>query len=162
MSRQHWVFAVILLTLFGVLGGLSLARDRSDTLWGRVFVGPGLIELVSPEPEPASFRPLGSVAVLVRFPGQERVAHETFRCLLNGRDVTEQLTVTRLGAGGSVFPLLEGENDLRVEVFGRGWWSSAFYEDVRELRFLVRGPVGFDIAFDSAGPVSMLAPDSVS
>ncbi len=82
--------------------------------------------------------PMGSIQVIIGFPAAERVVVETFRCLLNDQDVTQHLTLGRNGAGGSVQGLLEGENRLRVEIFGRGWWPGHFLEEVRELTFRVQ------------------------
>jgi hypothetical protein len=85
------------------------------------------------------------VEVLVRFPQQSRVATETFRLLVNGADVTAQLTTGANGASGLLAGLLEGENLLRFEVQGdRGGWPGLFGTEAREVRVLVRLPQGLD------------------
>jgi hypothetical protein len=85
------------------------------------------------------------VQVLVRFPRQERVATGTFRLLLNGADVTAQLTTGANGASGHLAGLLEGENLLRFEVQGdRGGWPGLFGTEAREVRVLVRLPQDLD------------------
>jgi hypothetical protein len=81
----------------------------------------------------------GGIDVLVRFAPRERVAPETFRCLLNGLDVTEVLTTGENGAYGRVYRLVDGENVLRLEIFGRVWWSrDSLVERSREIRFRLR------------------------
>ena len=107
-----------------------------------LFLGGPLLELRSPGPE--GWRPLGGLQVLVHFPRQDRVAPETFRCLLNGEDVTSQLSVGRNGAGGHVYPLREGRNELRVEVFGRGWWPERYFLDATRVEVRARAPLRFD------------------
>jgi len=106
-----------------------------------VVLGRALLELRSAPPEVV---PPGGVPVVVHFPYTSRVVADTFRCLLNGRDVTALLTVGGNGAGGSVFPLRVGENHLRVEVFGRGWWPGQLYEDAVEVVFRSRPPPPLD------------------
>ncbi len=107
-----------------------------------LFLGGPLLEVRSPGPD--GWRPLGGLQVLVRFPRQDRVAPETFRCLLNGEDVTSQLSVGRNGAGGDVYPLLEGRNELRFEVFGRGWWAGRYFLDATTIEVRARAPLRFD------------------
>lgn len=81
----------------------------------------------------------GGVDVLVRFASPSRVAPETFRCLLNGVDVTDALITGENGAAGRVHRLIDGENVLRLEVFGRPWWSGdSWVEEVREVRFRLK------------------------
>ncbi len=88
----------------------------------------------------------GRVEIIVQFPAAGRTSSETFRCLLNGRDVTTDLTRAENGAAGSVLGAVEGENHLRVEVFGRPWWGGPFLEDSVERRFHVRPLPSFDRA----------------
>lgn len=162
MPLRSPIFAVILLTFFVLLAALLASPGgaaRGAIAGGLLFLGPRLLELRAPAGE--GWRPLGALEVLVRFPNEGRVVPETFRCLLNGRDVTEQLTVGRNGVGGSVYPLHEGRNRLRVEVFGRSWWSSRFYQDGADRSFDVRAPLGLDRAdlpLDSGSEVHRLAP----
>ena len=86
-------------------------------------------------PEAGSEFPQGGVAVLIEFPEEARVAPETFRCLLNGRDVTDLLTVGRNGVAGSIFPVREGANELELEVFGRARWGDWLVEDHLAIPF---------------------------
>ncbi len=65
---------------------------------------------------------MADVQVLVECLDQERVLPETFRCLLNNRDITDRLTLGRNGAGGQLYGLVQGSDLLGFEVFGRGWW----------------------------------------
>ena len=79
------------------------------------------------------------VEVMVRYPREDRVEPGTLRVLLNGADATRDLTSGRNGAYGRLHGLLDGENVLRVEVFGRRWWlPGLLVEEAREVRFLVR------------------------
>ena len=137
MAKRLRIFGVSLLAL-GALAALALtgagAGLRAAERW--LFLGRPLLEFRAPQA--GQVVPVGSIEVIVGFPAAERVVVETFRCLLNDRDVTQHLTLGRNGAGGSVQGLLEGENRLRVEIFGRGWWPGRFLEDARELSFRVQ------------------------
>ncbi len=144
MSRPLRIFGLILLL---VAGALVLERGLAPDLAAirrSLFVGSPLLEVLTPDS--GDQRPLGGIEVVVRFPREHRVAPETFRCLLNGEDVTDQLTVGRNGAGGSVYPLQEGTNTLRFEVFGRGWWATRYFEDSVEVDVRASGPIRFDMA----------------
>ena len=145
MPRGRGLFGVILLACVGaglaaplILRGTLAAHE----LRAAFFLGPPLLDVQAPEP--GGWRQVGGVRVLVRFPNQDRVAPETFRCLLNGRDVTDQLTVGANGVAGSVAPLLEGENTLELDVFGRGWWGGRYYQDKARIRLDARVPMGLD------------------
>ena len=71
---------------------------------------------------------------------------ETFQCLLNGLDVTESLTVGRNGAVGEIVGLREGDNQIRLRVFGRSLWSGRFVDEERDFVVRVR-PIPFlDVA----------------
>ncbi len=137
MAKRLRIFGVSLLAL-GALAALALtgagAGLRAAERW--LFLGRPLLEFRAPQA--GQVVPVGSIEVIVGFPAAERVVVETFRCLLNDRDVTQHLTLGRNGAGGSVQGLLEGENRLRVEIFGRGWWPGRFLEDAHELTFRVQ------------------------
>ena len=137
MAKRLRIFGVSLLAL-GALAALALtgagAGLRAAERW--LFLGRPLLEFRAPQA--GQVVPVGSIEVIIGFPAAERVVVETFRCLLNDRDVTQHLTLGRNGAGGSVQGLLEGENRLRVEIFGRGWWPGRFLEDARELSFRVQ------------------------
>jgi hypothetical protein len=96
-------------------------------------------------PRPGSVVGLEGVEVMVRFPPGSRVAVETFRVLLNGADTTAEFTTGENGAYGRLHGLLDGENRLRFEAFGRRWWlPGRLVEEAREVRFLVRRPQDID------------------
>jgi hypothetical protein len=117
---------------------------RAEGLRRSVFLGGSLLDLVAPPAEPADFHMLGGLEVVVRFPSEERIAIDTFRCLLNGADVTDLLTVGRNGAAGQVYPLLEGPNELDCQVYGRGWWTNRYFQDGARVSVRARGPLSFD------------------
>ena len=124
---------------FAATGGLArLSR----------FAGP-LMRLESPqrpaEGEAGPLVPMGGIPVLVRFPENGRAQPDTFRCLLNGNDVTHLLTVGSNGVAGTVYPLREGRNRLRFEVFGKPLWGGRFYRDSMELPISAR-PLALDRA----------------
>src|SRR5262245_17395109 len=108
------------------------------------YLGPPLLRVVE-GPDHAE-RPVGSLDLVVEFAGGERVAVETFQCLLNGQDVTESLTVGRNGAVGAIVGLREGDNRIRLRVFGRSLWTGAFVDDEREFVVRVRGVPFLDLA----------------
>ena len=140
-------FAVFVLLVLGAAGGLHMALadpQRAAGLRRTVFLGDSLLDLVAPLAEPPGFHTLGGLEVVVRFPHEERIAIHTIRCLLNGADVTDQLTVGRNGAGGQVYPLLEGNNQLDCQVFGRGWWARRYFLDGVHAAVRVRAPLSFD------------------
>ena len=105
MQTRSWILTLLL--ALAVTAGLSVG----------LLHGPRLLVIHSPDVE--SRVGLGGVELLVRFsPGHAQVG--TFRALLNGADVTEQLRVASNGAHGSLHGLLEGQNELRLEIFGVG------------------------------------------
>ncbi len=149
MTRMIWRQAVfgsaILVTIAGcVLAFLMLSRGNPsvEQLSRGLVLGLPLIEVRSPRP--GQLYAPGSLPVVVSFRPSERVAPGTFRCLLNGRDVTHQLSLGTHGAAGSVVPLREGENSLRVEVYARGFWPGRFFEDAVDVPFRVRGGLMLD------------------
>ena len=101
-----------------------------------LFLGAPLLEIRSPQP--AQLYAPGGVPVLVAYLDAERIAPGTLRCLLNGRDVTHQLTLGSNGAAGRVYPAREGRNSLRVEIYAQGFWTSRYFEDSIEIDFQVR------------------------
>lgn len=102
-----------------------------------------LMSVVSPRE--GSVVGAGGVEVVVRFPDEARVAAGTLRVLLNGADISEAITRGSNGAYGRLHGLLDGENVLRFEVFGRRWWlPGRLVEEAREVRFLVRQPQDLD------------------
>ena len=75
----------------------------------------------------------------------DAVAAESLRVSLNGADVTGELTTGSNGGYGRLPGVLDGWNVLRVRVQGRRWWRpGGLVEEVREVRFLVRGPQDLD------------------
>ncbi len=93
-------------------------------------------------PRPGQVVGPDGVEVLVRFARGGRAAAETFRATLNGAEITPALTAGENGAWGRLHGLLDGENVLRVAVFGRGWAGGArYFEQVREVRFRLRRPL---------------------
>jgi hypothetical protein len=63
----------------------------------------------------------GGIPVLIRFRFADRTASSSLRCLLNGIDVTERLTLGGNGAAGSLWAQRDGPQTLRIEVFGQTW-----------------------------------------
>ncbi len=105
--------------------------------------GPVLLHVDAPV-DGAVIGPDG-LEVLVRFATRDRAAAETFRALLNGAEVTEDLTTAQNGAWGRLHGLLDGENVLRLEIFGRSWTGSdRLVEHVREVRVRMRRPLGLN------------------
>src|SRR5258705_12204667 len=108
------------------------------------YLGPPLMRVEAPEHEAEVA--VGAVDVLIAFPAGERVVVETFQCLLNGLDVTDTLTVGRNGAVGAIVGLREGENRIRLRVFGRSLWNGSFVDEERDFVVRVR-PIPFlDVA----------------
>lgn len=146
MSKRPWLFVSLLAV--AVLAAAGTAALRDPGLRGRAarlaLFGSPLLEVNAPLPE--QWIAQGGVQVVVRYPLADRTAAETFRCLLNGRDVTERLTRGANGAAGSVLGAVEGANRLRVEVFGRPWWGGGWFEDAVEITFHVRPLPGLDRA----------------
>lgn len=149
MKRSVSLFAffaaVLGIAWIAVAPGPSRPAELRESILRWVFVGAPLMEVQIPENDLVT--PLGAVDVLISFVGGERVAVETFQCLLNDRDVTSALTLGRNGAGGSLIGLHQGENEIVLRVFGRTWWgNSGFVEERRALIVRVR-PIPFmDVA----------------
>jgi hypothetical protein len=102
--------------------------------------GPRLVSIVSPSP--GEVFGLEGVFVMVRLPDDERVAPATLRVLLNGADVTGQLTTGQNGAVGRLYGVVDGENLLRIEVRAESWWADGRpFASAREVRFRVRPPL---------------------
>jgi hypothetical protein len=120
----------------GVFLFMSRGNSLDRTLHLGVFLGAPVLEVRSPSSS-ERYAP-GAVQVLVAWSDAERIAPGTLRCLLNGRDVTHQLTVGSNGAAGRVFPVREGSNSLRLEVYARGLWAERYFEDHVDLDFQVR------------------------
>lgn len=126
----RWTLSLFLLPL--LCGGAWLLFVRP--------LGPGLIEITDPASDATV--PHAALEVVVRFPHHDRTRSETFQVLLNGADVTQSFVAAENGAYGRLFLLVDGENVLRVAVFGRAWWGGErLVEHVEELHFTVRRPV---------------------
>ncbi|MFQ5515633.1 MAG: hypothetical protein ACE5FG_14550 [Myxococcota bacterium] len=133
MGKHLRLFALLPLSC-GVLVWIVLAAPSGASLvhlLDQIRSGGGpLLEVQVPDDR--AVLTVGAVEVLVRFPFEDRVLPETFRCLLNNEDVTDLLTLGRNGAAGHLYGLVAGENRLRFSVFGRGWWPGRYLEDVHE------------------------------
>jgi|SRR4029453_13313132 hypothetical protein len=104
--------------------------------------GPILLEVLTPAS--GDHVGIGGIDLLVKFP-PEVAFGETFRALLNGADVTDQLTTGENGSSGRLVDLLPGENRLRLEIFGRVPWApDEVFEQSRELRIWMRPPIELD------------------
>ncbi len=123
-----------LASLFAVIAILLGAWRWWDELVRFAHVGPPLMRVQTPWD--ALEVPVGAVDVLIEFPDRERVAVETFACELNGLDVTGSLTIGRNGAVGEIVGLREGDNRIRLRVFGKSFWSDRFVDE--DLVFVVR------------------------
>ena len=102
--------------------------------------GPVLLDVRSP----AAGEQVGieGVDVLVRFDPDGRAEPATFRVLLNGADVTDRLAVANNGAHGTLYGLLDGDNRVSFEIFGRGYWpTDLLVEEAREFQVLFRRPL---------------------
>ena len=126
----------------GVLGAAgwlvsgALVRCRgsvSCALW----IGEPLLEVHAPGAGPVR----GGVPIVVRFPDRARVAPDTFRCLLDGVDVTPSLTTAADGVRGAIYPSHAGPMELRLSIFGEGAGLGAgrWIEHTVLLRIDVRG-----------------------
>jgi hypothetical protein len=133
MKRLASLFAVIAV----LLGAAGLYRTE---LVRFAYMGPPLMRVQTPWE--ALEVPVGAVDVLIEFPDRERIAVETFECQLNGLDVTESLTIGRNGAAGEIVGLREGDNRIRVRVFGKSYWSDRFIDEERVFVVRVR-PIPF-------------------
>ena len=108
-----------------------------------VPIGSPLLRVEAPIPG-AVVGPEG-LEVMVRFADEGRVAPETFRVLLNGADVTESFTTGENGSVGRLHSLLDGENRLRAEVFGRSRLAPwLLVEEGHEIRVTHRRPLDLD------------------
>lgn len=134
------ILCALVVTLWQSHGSVSRA----------VWIGAPLLELR--HPISGTRVPLGGLAVLVEFPDRERVIPGTLRCLLNGTDLTVGLTRGDNGAAGSLFPLREGRNLLRVEVFGKGRFGDQVVEDFIEVEFDTAPLPSFDLATSPGSP----------
>jgi hypothetical protein len=151
------------LRLFGVVavvtGGLASAAavclvgpgGASERLRRLLFVGAPLFEVRLPDSAHVVLRS-GAVELFVGFAPGDRVAWDTFRALLNDRDVTPSLTLGRNGAHGKLFGMTEGPNHLRLQLFGRSWWGGHYVQDEQVLVLSVVGRPDLDRALELARP----------
>jgi hypothetical protein len=127
------------------IGALAATLWQSQGSIARaVWIGQPLLELR--HPVQGDRVPLGGLAVVVEFPDRDRVIPGTLRCLLNGTDLTGGLTRGDNGAAGSLYPLREGRNLLRIEVFGKGRFGDRVVEDFVEVEFETGPLPAFDLA----------------
>ena len=145
MKRPRLLFALASAAI--ALGWVMLAPASialRDSARGWLFVGAPLMEVQTPATDLEL--PVGAVDLLVAFVGGSRVAVETFECWLNDDNVTATLTLGRNGATGSIVGLHEGENHIRLRVFGRSWWGGEYVEEQRSFVVRVRPLAFLDIA----------------
>jgi hypothetical protein len=147
MKRHRLLFALASVGIalgWVILAPAPRARAVRESARGWVYVGAPLMEVQAP---PADLElPVGAVDLLVSFVGGSRVAVETFECWLNDENVTGTLTLGRNGAAGAIVGLHEGENRIRLRVFGRSWWGGEYVEEQRSLVVHVRPLAFLDIA----------------
>lgn len=125
------------LALLG-LCGLLLAAG----LVGLLLLGPALLRVQTPVGDPQVG--IEGVEVLVRFDAA-RARSATFRALLNGADVTDELEVAQNGVHGSLHGLLHGDNELRLEIYGEGYWPPGLLlEETRTYHIQFRPRLDFD------------------
>jgi hypothetical protein len=149
MAKHLRLFGVVALVTGAVasaaavcLAGPGGAGERVRRL---LFVGAPLFEVRRPLTSHEVLRS-GSFEVFVGFSPGERVAWDTFRALLNDRDVTGQLTLGRNGVHGRLDGLTEGDNRLRLQIFGRSWWGGAYVQDEQTVVLSVVGRSDWDRA----------------
>jgi hypothetical protein len=117
--------------------GVGLVVGTLGAAW--LVKGPVLLRVQAP----TSDQTVGveGVQVLVRF-DLARTRPPTFRALLNGADVTRELEVADNGAHGSLHGLLEGDNELRFEIYGTGYWPDDLVVlETRSFRIRFRPPL---------------------
>ena len=126
----------------GVLLVLLAAAGVAVARWP---LGPDLLEVTGPDP--GATLPNEAVEVFIGFPHADRTLHETLEVRLNGADVTNAFEVAGNGAFGNVVLLVDGENELRIGVFGRSWWpGDRLFEHRAVVRFRVRRAIDLDWA----------------
>ena len=139
MKRLIALFAVTSILLAAGLGwAFRVELERF------AYLGPPLMRVDAPVH--GLEVPVGSVDVAIEFAGGERVLIETFQCLLNGSDVTDSLTVGRNGAVGAIVGLREGDNRIRLRVFGRSLWTGSFVDEEHDFVVRVRALPFLDLA----------------
>ena len=118
----------------------------AGTIAGLVVLGvvgwlraPRLLEVELPDQTEVG---VAGIPILIRFDPQGHTAPSTFRALLNGADVTDQLEVAANGVHGRLHGLLDGDNRLEVAAFGRGWLG--WWESRRVMALRYRRPLDAD------------------
>jgi hypothetical protein len=128
----------------GAAAGLALLAVAGVAI-ARRPLGPNLLEVTGPDT--GATLPNQAVEVFIGFPHADRTLHETLEVRLNGADVTGAFTVAGNGAFGSVVLIVDGENELRVGVFGRSWWPGGrLFEHHAVVRFRVLRAIDVDWA----------------
>jgi hypothetical protein len=149
MGNRLRFFGVVALVTGALASAAAVGMAGPGNLEQRLkrlaFIGAPLFE-VRVEARTAEVLRIGEVEVFVGFAPGERVAWDTFRAELNGRDVTAQLTLGRNGAHGKLLGLTEGSNRLTLQIFGRSWWGGRFIEDEQILMLQVAGHPDLDRA----------------
>ena len=84
------------------------------------------------------------VEVFVQFPERAPIDLASFRVLLNGADVTEDLLQGSNGATGQLFGVLDGVNTLHIEARSTAEGELAGRLESRDLECVVRGPVDWN------------------
>jgi hypothetical protein len=138
VSRSIALGSLVLATALCGAGGwllLDALVRCSGSLSCAMWLGSPLLELRAPAPGVVR----GSVPIVVRFPDRGRVSLPTFRCLLDGVDVTDRLTARADGVRGAIYPVRSGPVTLRVSIFGEGsaFGSGRFVEHSVELTVVV-------------------------
>ncbi|MBW2393606.1 MAG: hypothetical protein JRG95_05005 [Deltaproteobacteria bacterium] len=120
------------------LCGLPLAAG----LAGLLMLGPALLDVQTPVADAQVG--IEGVEVFVRF-DVVRARAATFRALLNGADVTDELEVAQNGVHGSLHGLLHGDNELRLEIYGEGYWPPGLLlEETRTYHIRFRPRLDFN------------------
>jgi len=150
MLNRLRLFAVVALVTGAVASAAAVWLDGPGGLQDRVrrllFIGAPLFEVELPG-QAAQPPHSGEVEIYVGFAPGGRVAWDTFRALLNGHDVTASMTLGRNGAHGKLLGLTEGQNQLRLQIFGRSWWGGEYVEDEQVLLLPVAGRPDLDRAW---------------
>jgi hypothetical protein len=137
-----WALGALAVPVVGLL--VATLWQSHGSIARAVWIGAPLLELR--HPLEGARVPFGGLAVVVEFPDRDRVIPGTLRCLLNGADLTGGLTRGDNGAAGSLYPLREGRNLLRIEVFGKGRFGDRVVEDFVEVEFETGPLPSFDLA----------------
>lgn len=148
MLNRLRLFGLVSLVTGAACAGAALGLAGPGGLGERahrlVYFGGPLFRVLRPGAAPELG--VGAIEVHIGFSPAGRVAADTFRCLLNGDDVTDTLTLGRNGAHGELRGLTEGPNLIQLQLFGRSWWGSRYVQDEHRIVVRVRGSGGLDRA----------------